>query len=124
MFKLDEPLEICLRAVASRYPGSLVEINQDLLDRSDLSEGLCPVEQVLDQLHVHAPQLLHAPARVLIDDEQAISAIYLLDRSQEVPAFYLYSSHSAGRADRQELHEPVIALESDDSHLEQPQRRQ
>jgi hypothetical protein len=34
----------------SRYPGSLVEINQDLLDRSDLREGLCPVEQVLDQI--------------------------------------------------------------------------
>ena len=54
------------------------------------------MEQVLDQLHVHAPHLLHAPARVLIDDDQAISAIYLLDRSQEVPALYLYSNHSAG----------------------------
>ncbi len=124
MFKLNESLEICLRAVASRYPDSLVEINQDLLDPSDLWEGLCPVEQVLEHLHVHAPQLLHVPARVLIDDEQAISAIYLLDRSQEVPSFYLYSSHSAGEADRQELHEPVITLEDDDSYLERPQWRQ
>jgi hypothetical protein len=40
MFKLDEPLKICLLALASRHPDSLVEINKDLLDRSDLWEGL------------------------------------------------------------------------------------
>ena len=124
MFKLDEPLEIGLLAVASRHPSSLVEINQDLLDRSDLWEGLCTVEQVLAHLQVHAPQLLQAPARLLIDEGQAIRAIYLLDRSQAVPAFYLYSSRSSERPYRHELHEPVITLERGDADLEPSQRRQ
>ena len=111
MFKLDESLANCLLAVASRYPDSLVEINKDILDRSDLWEGLCTVEQALHHLQVQAPQLLQAPARLLIDEEKAISAIYLVDRSQEVPAMHLYSGHSDGRPYRHGLHEQVITLE-------------
>jgi hypothetical protein len=124
MFELDERLEIVLRAVASRHPGSLVEINQDLLDRSGLWEGLCPVEQVLERLQVQAPQELQAPARVLIDDGPAISAIYLLDRSQEVPALYLYSGRSDERSYRQGLHETVVTLERGDPDLVPSQRSQ
>ncbi len=124
MFKLDESLAICLLAVASRYPDSLVEINKDILDRSDLWEGLCTVEQALHHLQVHAPQLLQAPARLLIDEGQAISAIYLLDRSQEVPAMHLYSGRYDGRPYRHGLHEPVITLERGDALLEPCQSRQ
>jgi hypothetical protein len=45
MLKLDEPLQICLLAVASRYPESLIEINKDVLEPSDIWERLCAVEQ-------------------------------------------------------------------------------
>ncbi len=121
MFKLDESLQISLLAVASRYPGSLVEINKDLLNRSDPWEGLCTVEQVLEHLQVHAPQLLQAPACLLIDDGQAI---YLLDRSQEVPTFNLHSGRSDGRPYQHGLHEPVITLERGDADLVPSQRRQ
>ena len=124
MFKLDESLAICLLAVASRYPDSLVEINKDILNRSDLWEGLCTVEQALHHLQVQAPQLLQAPARLLIDEGQAISAIYLLDRSQEVPAMHLYSGRSDGQPYRHGLHEPVFTLERGDALLEPSQSRQ
>ncbi len=66
MFKLDESLKNCLLAVASRYSDSLVEINKDILDRSDLWEGLCTVEQALQHLQVQAPQLFTS-ARTRID---------------------------------------------------------
>ena len=110
MFKLDELLEICLLAVASQYPDSLAEINKDVLECSDLWEGICTVEQALGQMQVHAPHLLQAPARLLIDEEQAISAIYLVDRSEEVPVMHLYCGRYHGRPCRHGLHELELRL--------------
>jgi hypothetical protein len=123
MFKLDESLKICLVAVVSRYPDSLVEINKNILNRSDLWEGLCKVKQALQHLQIQAPQLSRAPACVLIDEGQAISAIYLLDRSEEVPALYLYSGRNGGQPYRHGLHEPVITLQRSDDLLELSQSR-
>jgi hypothetical protein len=124
MFKLDETLQNALLAVASRYPDSLVEVNKDLLDPSDLWQGLCTVQQALYHLQVQASQLLQAPACLVIDDGQAISAIYLLDRSQEIPTLYLYSGHEHGQPYQPGLHEPVLTLQTDETLLEPSSSRQ
>jgi hypothetical protein len=58
----------------------------------------CTVEQALNQLQVQAPQLLQARAHLVIDDEQAIIALYPLDHSEEVAALYLSSGHDGGQA--------------------------
>jgi hypothetical protein len=110
MLKLDESLKICLLAVASQYPDSLAEINKDVLECSDLWEGICTVEQALEHLQVHAAHLLQAPACLLIDEEQAISAIYLVDRSEEVPVMHLYCGRYHGRPCLHGLHEPELRL--------------
>lgn len=111
MLELDEILRICLLALASQYPGSLVEINEAVLDLAGLWKGVCTVEQALQRLESHVPQLLQAPARLLIDEQQARSIIYLLDRSEELPAFQLYcgKEHSE-RPYRHMLHEPHLIL--------------
>jgi hypothetical protein len=115
MMKLDEKLRFCLLAVANRYPGCLVEINQAVLDRTGLWEEICPAEQALQRLQNLAPQLLEAQARLLIDDRQAQSAIYLLDRSEEFPAFQLYCGEDHGeQLGRHMLHEPCLVLKEVD----------
>ena len=122
MLKLDESLKICLLAVASQYPDSLAEINKDVLEYSDLWEGICTIEQTLEHLQVHAPHLLQvhaphllqAPARLLIDEEQAISAIYLVNCSEEIPFMQLYCGRYHGRPYLHGLHEPELRLISPD----------
>jgi hypothetical protein len=115
MMKLDEILRICLLAAASRYPGCLVEINQAVLDWAGLWKEVCTAEQALQRLESQVPQLLEAPARLLIDDRQVQSAIYLLDRSEEFPAFLLYCGKDHGeQLGRHMLHEPCLVLKEVD----------
>jgi hypothetical protein len=112
MLKLNETLKICLLALASQYPDCLVEMNQAVLDLTDVSKGDCTAEQALEQLQVHAPHLLQERACLLIDEKQAISNIYLLDRSEALPAFQLYCGKDpCKQLDRRHmLHEPCLVL--------------
>src|SRR5690348_449206 len=107
MIRLDESLQVCLLAVENRFPLCLIEINEQMREPSDGEGGFYTVEQVLQQLQVQTPQLLRAPARLLIDAEQAISAIYLLDRSEKVPFLNLYEGHNHDLAHRHTLQEPA-----------------
>lgn len=115
MLQLDEILRICLLAVVNRYPDCLVEINQAVLDLTGLWKGACTAEEALQLLQSHMPQLLQAAARLLIDDQQNLSVIYLLARSEELPAFQLYcgKSHSE-RPSRHMLYEPRLVLSEED----------
>lgn len=86
--KLNEILKICLLALASRCPGSVVEINEDVLGHPMFwVETIHPLE-ALELLRSHAPALLQAPARIVIDAQESV--IYLIDRSEEMPAFWIY----------------------------------
>ena len=104
--QLIEILRICLLAAASRYPGCLVEINEAVLDRASLWEGDCTAEEALQRLESQSPQLLQAPACLKID---GLSIIYLLDRSEELPAFRLYCGEDHNeRPCRHMLHDPCL----------------
>ncbi len=106
---LTDILRICLLAAASRYPGCLVETNEAVLDRAGLWKGDCTAEEALQCLESQMPQLLQAPARLQIDDQ---SVIYLLDRSEELPAFYLYCGEGQGeRPRRHMLHDPRLVTD-------------
>ena len=109
---LTDILRICLLAVASRYPGCLIEINEAVLDRAGLWKGDCTAEEALQRLQSQRPQLLQAPARLEIDDR---SVIYLLDRSEELPAFQLYCGQDhCKQLGRHMLHEPHLVLTEGD----------
>ena len=43
---------------------------------------------MLELLHIYAPRFLQVPACLVIDAGQ--SAIYLVEQSQQVPAFWVY----------------------------------
>lgn len=111
MLKLHEPLRICLLALISRYPDCLIAMNQELLDLAGSWQGVQTAQGVLQELEAHTPELLDAPACLLIDDQQAQSALYLLDRSRQNPAFFLYCGKvHCMRHGRHLLHEPHLVL--------------
>ena len=86
--KLKENLRICLLALGSRYPSSLVDINETVLGHQYYWSGACVPSRVLGLLQTNAPRLLHTPAQLVIDAQK--SEIYLVEWSKEAPAFWIY----------------------------------
>lgn len=85
---LNEPLEICLLALNCRYPESVVEINREMLDNLADQIEICSPTDFLVFLENNAPHLLNASACLIINGQK--SELYLLERSEEVPAFRIY----------------------------------
>ena len=90
--RLNETLKHCLLALASRYPQSLVDINQDMPGQHGLLGGVwpspCSPVVMIELLQAHAPQELASPARLVIDGQN--HAIYLLEQLQERPALRIH----------------------------------
>ena len=86
--ELHEILNICLLALESRYPGCVIEMNGCLLGHSSSWEEARAPGEISKRLHLHAPQLLLAPALLVINS--AKSAIYIIEVSEEEPAFRVY----------------------------------
>jgi hypothetical protein len=86
--KLNEKLKICLLALESRHPSSLVEINEAMLGHLSFLPGACSPSDVVELLEINAPDLLHTLACLIIDAQK--SEIYLVEQSQEEPAFWIY----------------------------------
>lgn len=86
--ELHERLNLCLLALESRYPACVIEINKTLLGGSDSWEEACGLDEMRDVLRHRAPHFLVAPARLVVDS--AHSAIYLIESSEEKPAFWVY----------------------------------
>lgn len=84
----NEILKICLLAVASRYPESVVDVNEILLGHHNFWTDACPPLQLLELLQIRAPELLRAPARLVMNQHESV--IYLVEQSQETPAFWIY----------------------------------
>ena len=85
--KLNENLQICLLAIASRYPDSTLDINQEVLGPESFQTEKCSPLDLMERLQSHAPQLLHVPAQLVVDAQER--AIYLVEQSQQTPAFWI-----------------------------------
>ena len=85
--KLHEKLQICLLAIASRYPDCTLDINEEIPGLQSFEKQRCTPVELLERLQSHAPQLLQAPAQLVVDEQE--SAIYLVEQSQHAPAFWL-----------------------------------
>lgn len=86
--KLHETLNICLLALESRYPECVVEVNESLPGNPGYWGEACLPDEMLEVLRLRDPDLLETPAHLVIEPEQ--SAIYLVDRSEVEPAFWIY----------------------------------
>ncbi len=85
--KLHENLWICLLAVASRYPESMLDINEEALGPQSFQTQQCTPAELMERLQSHAPQLLQTPAQLVVDAQESV--IYLAEQSQQVPAFWI-----------------------------------
>jgi len=86
--QLTEKLQICLLALANRYPHHIVNINEEILGSQTLGAEGWRAADLIELLQNTSPQLLQAKARLEVNTQ--LKVIYLLERSEEVPAFLVY----------------------------------
>jgi hypothetical protein len=103
--RLTEPLRICLLAIAHRYPKHSLDINEALLGPQDVGAEGWQATDLIELLQEVAPQMLPALARLEVTVQRR--AIYLLDSSEEVAAFWL---HCGGDGERIPVCQGNLAL--------------
>jgi hypothetical protein len=85
---LHDNLQICLLALASRYPDHIIDINEAVLGRQTFEAQGWTADEIIELFENQAPHLLHKKARMMID--QCRCAIHLPEYSEELPAFLLH----------------------------------
>ena len=85
--RLTEPLQICLLALASRYPGHCLEMNEAVLGPQDVGTQGWRARELIVWLQNTAPALLQEEARLEVTLQRR--GIYLLEHSEEMPAFWV-----------------------------------
>jgi hypothetical protein len=86
--ELYDTLQICLLALASRYPNHVVDINETILGRQELGAAGWLAFDMIEHLAAARPKLLGAMAHMVVDPQK--SEIYLLDYTEEQPAFIVH----------------------------------
>jgi hypothetical protein len=93
--QLNDSFQVCLLALASRYPEHVVDINEAILGpQSRGAEGWTSLD-VIEMLQETTPEVLQATARLVVDTQK--SEIYLIEHSEEIPAVLV---HCRGRLPR------------------------
>ncbi len=90
--QLNELLQICLLAVAHRYPHHTIDFNEALCELGGESAKGWTALDLIEQFHRTQPQLLQVPARLIVNDKKC--EIYLVEYSEGTPAFFI---HCRGR---------------------------
>ena len=113
--KLHENLQICLLAIAARYPESTLDINKEVLRTQSLQTQRCTPVELMERLQSHAPQLLHAPAQLVVDAQEC--AIYLFEQSQHIPAFWLRYRERTQEEEIASLRKEMAVLRAENREL-------
>ena len=110
--KLNENLQICLLATASRYPTSTMDLNEEVIGPQCPRTGECTPSGLLELLQSNAPQMLSAPAQLVLDAQERV--IYLVEQSQQVPAFWIHC--------RERTQEEIASLRRENAALKAEMR--
>jgi len=86
--RLNENLQICLLALASRYPQHILDINEELLGPQSLGAEGWRASDIIELLQRTAPETLQARACLEVNTQR--KGIYLLENSGETPAFWVH----------------------------------
>ncbi len=113
--KLHENLQVCLLAIAARYPESTLDINKEVLRTQSLQTQHCTPVELMERLQSHAPQLLHAPAQLVVDAQEC--AIYLVEQSQHIPAFWLRYRERTQEEEIASLRKEMAVLRAENREL-------
>ena len=85
---LNERLEICLLALANRYPKHVVEINEDVLGPQSLGAKGWTAHDMIEFLRLTHPTLLDMEADLVINTQE--SAIYLHTYAAQTPVLHIH----------------------------------
>jgi len=113
--KLNETLQICLLAIASRYPDSTLDINEEVLGLQSFQTGKCTPLELMERLQNDAPQMLQAPASLVVDAQER--GIYLVEQSQQIPAFWIRYRERAQEEEIVSLRRENAALKEENKEL-------
>jgi len=113
--KLNENLRICLLAVASRYPTSTIDLNEEVIGPQCPKTGECTPSGLLELLQSHAPHMLSAPAHLVLEAQERV--IYLGEQSQQAPAFRIHYRERTQEEEIVSLHRENAALRAENREL-------
>ncbi len=113
--KLNENLQICLLAIVNRYPESMLDINQEVLGPQSFQTEKCTPLDLMERLQSDAPQMLHAPAQLVVDAQER--AIYLVEQSQQTPAFWIRYRERTQEEEIASLRRENAALKAENREL-------
>ncbi len=86
--QMTEKLQICLLAFANRYPYHCIDINEEILGPQTLGAKGWRAADLIELLQNTSPEWLQAKARIEVTGQR--KGIYLLERDEDVPAFWVY----------------------------------
>ncbi|SRR6266487_4473663 len=113
--KLNENLQICLLAIANRYPESTLDINQEVPGPQSFQAEKCTPLDLMERLQSEAPQLLRAPAQLVVNAQER--AIYLVEQPQQTPAFWIRSRERTQKEAIASLRRENAALKAEKREL-------
>ncbi len=90
--QLNDRLQICLLALASRYPDHIVDINEAVLGTQPFEAAGWMAQDMIELFQQTTPELLQAMAHLVVDPQK--SEIYLTEYCRILPAFLV---HCRGR---------------------------
>lgn len=86
--ELNERLDICLLALANRYPRHVVDINEEILGPQSLGAEGWTAQDMIELLRLTHPALLDREADLVINTQE--SAIYLHTCSAQTPVLHIH----------------------------------
>ena len=86
--RLNETLHNCLMAVANRYPEYIVDIDEDVWGNQHVKLHAQTPLELVEELQVSVPELLHATAFVVCDIYKC--ELHVLNLSEEKPAILFH----------------------------------
>ena len=113
--KLNENLRLCLLALASRYPTSTMDLNEEVIGPQCPKTGECTPSGLLELLQSNTPHMLDAPARLVIDAQER--GIYLVEQSQHMPAFRIHYRERTQEEEIASLRRENTALRAENREL-------
>ena len=108
--QINDNLSICLRALETRYPIHFVDINEALLGPQSFAAAGWTSPTIIAQLEKAAPELLQARARLVIDAQK--SEIYLLERSEQLPALIIHCRGNLPAFSKASLNDALEAVDN------------
>ncbi len=104
--QLEDTLQICLLALESRYPEHTIDFNLALPTAMTARKTGWQVHEIIAYLAMTSPEILQRMARLVINPQ--CSEIYLLERSEEQPAFIVHCRGKIPVHNIAKLQEPIV----------------